>query len=455
MTVVPDLSVEPVATDAWSPVPLHIGGFGDPGTLLLSGPTVTTEGENLAGHTHRWGLLPDLDGPGVRAMLRDSRLDGRGGGGFPLSRKVETARMSPGHAVVIVNASESEPASRKDRALCTQRPHLVLDGASLLARALDVDEVVVHVHRGSASPGGALSLAMAIRRAARLPDPEWRVSEGPDRYVSGESSAVAGYVDGGEARPQFTDRPLAVAGPSGRPTVVSNAETMAQLAALARIGPVAWNALGAPSSPGPRLVTLDGAVTRPGRVLELTGPGTIGDLLAADGVPAAPAAVLVGGFAGTWILGDEAWQTPFSREALHCLGASPGCGLLAVLPHGGCALFETARIVRYLAGESAGQCGTCVAGLPRLAEDMEALAGGSFRRRSVRKMTALADTVLGSGACGHPDGVVRLIRSTLDVFEDDVVRHLAGSPCRGGANPPILLVPDPAPGPRTDASGWA
>lgn len=359
MTVVPDLSVEPVVTDAWSPVPLHIGGFGDPGTLLLSGPTATPEGEDLAGHSHRWGLLTDLDGSRVRALLRDSRLDGRGGGGFPLSRKVETARMSAGHAVVIVNASESEPASRKDRALCTQRPHLVLDGASLLARAPDVDEVVVHVHRGSASPSGALSLAVAIRRAARQPDPQWRVSDGPDRYVSGESSAVAGYVDGGEARPQFTDRPLAVAGPSGRPTVVSNAETVAQLAVLARIGPVACNALGAPSSPGPRLVTLAGAVTRPGRVLELTGPGTIGDLLAA----------------------------------------------------------------------------------------------GTFRRRGVRKMTALADTVLGSGACGHPDGAVRLIRSTVDVFEDDVIRHLAGSPCRGGAHPPILLVPDPAPGPRTDAGG--
>jgi len=455
MTVVPALSVEPAATDARPSAPLTIGGFGDPGTLLLSGPTATPEGEDLAGHSQRWGLLPDLDGAGVRALLRDSRLDGRGGGGFPVSRKVETARMSPGHAVVIVNASESEPISRKDRALCTQRPHLVLDGAALLARALDVDEVVVHVHRGPASASGALSLAMAIRRAARLPDPGWRLSEGPDRYVSGESSAVAGYVDGGEARPRFTDRPLAVAGPSGRPTVVSNAETVAQLAVLARLGPVAWNALGAPSSPGPRLVTLAGAVTRPGRVLELTGPGTIGDLLAADGVPGPPAAVLVGGFAGTWIRGDEAWQTPFSRESLDCLGASPGCGLLAVLPHGGCGLLETARIVRYLAGESAGQCGTCVAGLPRLAEDMEALAGGALRRRGLRKMSALADTVLGSGACGHPDGVVRLIRSTLDVFADDVVRHLAGSPCRGGADPPILLVPDPAPGPRTDPGGWA
>jgi NADH:ubiquinone oxidoreductase subunit F (NADH-binding) len=456
MTVFPDQAIDDAASpgDQWVPVPVGIGALGDAGTVVLSGPSPGAGGEEMAGHAVRWGHLPDLDGAGVRALVRDSRLDGRGGGGFPLIRKVETARLSPGRPMLIINASESEPASRKDRALCHYRPHLVLDGASLLARALGVDEIVVHAHRGGASPSGSLSLAIPYRAAARLADPIWRLSEGPDRYVSGESSAVAGYVEGGESRPHFTTQPLAVQGPTRRPTVVSNAETVAQLAVIARIGPVAWNALGAPSSPGPRLVTLVGAVSRPGLVLELTGPGTIGDLLTVDGVVAPPAAVLVGGFAGTWILGEEAWQTPFTRKALGCVGASPGCGLIGVLPHDACALNETARIVSYLAGESAGQCGTCVAGLPRLADSMEALAGGSFRRRGVRKMTALADTILGSGACGHPDAVVRLIRSALGVFHDDVVRHLAGSPCRGSDHPPVLHVPDAVPGPLTDGSWW-
>jgi NADH:ubiquinone oxidoreductase subunit F (NADH-binding) len=456
MTVLPALEVD---NDLHVGAPLEstavrIGGLGDAGTLVLSGPSSEPGGEELASHTTRWGHLPNLDGAAVRALLRNSRLDGRGGGGFPLIRKIETARLSSGDPVLIINASESEPASRKDRTLCQQRPHLVLDGASLLARTLGVNEIVVHTHRNGASQAGALSLAIAYRVAARLADPTWRMSEGPDRYVSGESSAVAGYVDGGEARPHFTTQPLAVEGPSGRPTVVSNAETVAQLAVIARIGPVTWNALGAPSSPGPRLITLVGAVSQPGSVLELTGPGTIGDLLEADGVVAPPAAVLVGGFAGTWIVGEEAWQTPFTRAALDCVGASPGCGLIGVLPHGSCALNETARIVRYLAGESAGQCGTCVAGLPRLADSMEALAGGSFRRRGMRKMTALADTILGSGACGHPDAVVRLIRSTFDVFHDDVARHLAGSPCRGSDHPPVLYVPDGIPAPLTDGSTW-
>ena len=454
MTVTPDLAAAVTPSTDRPVAPVRIGALGGDGALVLSGPAASAGSEELRGHRSRWGELPPYDGVRIRALLRDSRLDGRGGAGFPLGRKVETARLTPGRPVLIVNASESEPESRKDRVLCRHRPHLVLDGAALLARSLGVDEVALHAHRGARSPIGALSLAVVERVRAGEPDPTWRLSEGPDRYVAGESSAVASFVDHGEGRPRFATRPLAVVGPSGRPTVVANVETLTQLSVAARIGAVAWNALGAPSSPGPRLVTLAGAVPHPGQVLELTGPGTIGDLLAAGGMTNPPAAVLVGGFAGTWVRGDEAWQTPFTRESLHCVGASPGCGLLGVLPPDACPLGETARIVRYLAGESAGQCGSCVAGLPRLADGLEALAAGTARRRSVGKLSALADAVLGSGACAHPDGVVRLVRSTLGVFGDDVVRHLAGGPCRGSDHPPVLAVPDPRTSPATDGAAW-
>jgi NADH:ubiquinone oxidoreductase subunit F (NADH-binding) len=455
MTLSPEFVAtgRPAATAATA-APVRIGWLGGADALVLSGPPAAAGTEGLAGHRARWGAVPPLDGARVRALLRDSRLDGRGGAGFPLGRKVETALLAPGHPLLVVNASESEPESRKDRTLCRYRPHLVLDGAALLARALGVDELVLHVHRGRGSLSGPCSLAVVDRVRDGEPDPAWRLSEGPDRYVAGESSAVASFVDHGEARPHFTTRPLAVEGPSGRPTVVANAETVAQLAVAARIGAVAWNALGAPSSPGPRLVTLAGAAPRPGLVLELTGPGTIGDLLTAGGLTAPPKAVLVGGFAGTWVRGDEAWQTPFTRESLQCVGAAPGCGLLGVLPHDACPLRETARIVRYLAGESAGQCGSCVAGLPGLAGGLEALAAGTARRRGVAKLSALADTVLGSGACAHPDGVVRLVRSTLEVFDDDVVRHLGGGPCRGADHPAVLAVPDARTSPATDGAAW-
>ena len=427
------------------PVPggVCVGGLGDPGTVLLSGPGAASGPETWAGHQTRWGPLPPLDGAQVLSVARAAGLDGRGGGGFPLARKLETALATGGRPLLFVNASESEPSSAKDAALCRWRPHLVLDGAALVATALGTTEVSVHLHDGAGPPVDGMRWAMGDRhRAGHRVD--WTLALGPGGYVSGEASAVAGFALDGDARPRFSMVPLATEGPSGRPTVVVNAETAAQLGVLARLGPADWAGLGAGGSPGPRLLTLTGAVDRPGQVVELTGPGTVGDVLArAGGLQAPPAAVLVGGFAGTWVRGEEAWQAPWERSALACVGAGPGCGLLGVLPHGSCGLVETARVVAYLAGESAGQCGTCVAGLPRLAAALASLADGTLRRRALRRVDVLADELLGSGACAHPDGVVRLVRSALSAFDDDVVRHLAGDPCHGADHPPVFAVPAP------------
>lgn len=458
MSDLTDLLVTDVAHSTVSTWPgmgdgVFVGGPGEPGTVLLSGPGTGSGPEPLRGHRNRWGELPPLDGAQVLALLRAAGLDGRGGGGFPVARKVAAALITGGRPILLVNASESEPASAKDATLCALRPHLVLDGTALMASALGVDKAVVHLHRGAGAPVDGIRGAMEEREGGGYDAVSWTVSLGPDRYVSGEASAVAGFVHDGDGRPRFSMTPMAVEGPTGRPTVVVNAETMAQLGLLARIGPATWASLGTGASPGPRLLTLSGAVDRPGQVVELIGPGTVGDVLVATGSTTPPAAVLVGGFAGTWLTGDDVWQVPWERAALDCLGSGPGCGLLGVLPHGACALVETARVVAYLAGESAGQCGTCVAGLPRLASGMTALAAGTFRRRGMKRLVHLGDELLGSGACGHPDGVVRLVRSTLDVFGDDVVRHLAGSPCRGADHPPVLAVPVPYPssaGPRPE-----
>lgn len=419
-----------------------IGAVGDDGTRLLSGPGPGEGSESLEDHLHRLGSLPDLDVPSDhRALVRESGLQGRGGGGFPVARKLETAWLSPGEPIIVVNASESEPASRKDRTLCTFRPHLVLDGAAAAAAMVESREVFVHMHRASTGARTAMVRAMADRRSAGIDDLTWRISLGPDRYVSGEASAIAAFIDGGEARPNFTGTPMAQQGPSGRPTVVNNAETMAHVGFLLRFGPRLWRSGGAPSSPGSHLLTLVGAVAAPGLVLELVGEATVGEVLSQAGEVAPPLAVLIGGYEGTWLEGDVAWQTPLERTALGCVGAAPGCGLIAVLPHGACGLAETARLVRYLAGETAGQCGPCVSGLPAMAELFEDLARGALRPRGLRRLLGLCGTVSRSGACGHPDGVVHLVRSAVDIFEDDVVRHLAGRACRSSNHPPVLAVP--------------
>jgi NADH:ubiquinone oxidoreductase subunit F (NADH-binding) len=427
-----------------------IGGLGDSGTWLLSGPPESEAAESLDSHASRWGVLdPWSSRDWIREVIRTSGIEGRGGGGFPLSRKLDTAILAPGRPVVVVNASESEPASRKDRTLVTFRPHLVLDGAAAVASVVGADRVIVHFHRGSETVGASLARAMAERRAAGRSDPPWQLSAGPDNYVSGEASAIAALLEGGEARPHFSAVPMAHVGPSGRPTVVNNAETMAQvMLAIHRswsidraADPPSQGRVPNGSSPASRLFTLIGAVETPGRVVELTGAASIGELLAHAGVTAPPSAVLMGGYAGTWIDGYRAWTTLLDRDSLRGVGSTLGCGLVGVLPAGRCGLVETAGLVGYLAGETAGQCGPCVHGLPRLASACAALAAGRMRPRGLRKLVSLAEVVDGGGACSHPDGVVRLIRSALTAFEADVDAHLSGRACEGAARPPVFPVP--------------
>ncbi len=451
MTGLPLLETPAFALD---PVPAG-GGLGGPGTRLLSGPLPSEGAESLESHESRWGRLdPWATREGIRHAIRSSGLDGRGGGGFPLARKLDTAILAPGRPLVVVNASESEPASRKDRTLITYRPHMVLDGAAAVAAVVGADRVIVHFHKQAVAAGTSLAHAIAQRRAAGRSDPPWQLSVGPDNYVSGEASAVAALLEGGEARPHFAAVPMAHVGPSGRPTVVNNAETMAQVMLLIHGGRTDRPLLGAPAGeidatgPVSRLFTLVGAVEHPGQVVELVGPATFGELLVHGAVRSPPAAVLVGGYAGTWVDGHRAWSTPLDRDGLQRIGCTPGCGLIGVLPHGRCGLDETARLVGYLAGETAGQCGPCVHGLPRLARAWAALAGGRMRRRGLRHLVSLAEAVDGSGACSHPDGVVRLIRSALGAFAADVDAHLSGRVCPDVTHPPVFPVPSAETGSR-------
>jgi NADH:ubiquinone oxidoreductase subunit F (NADH-binding) len=151
-------------------------------------------------------------------------------------------------------------------------------------------------------------------------------------------------------------------------------------------------------------------------------------------------AILAGGFFGTWLAGRDSLQVPASAAGLRAAGASFGAGILLVLPPGGCGLAETARVLRYLAGQSAGQCGPCRLGLPEIADAMEQVAFRAASGRVLRSLHELFGLVEGRGACHLPDGAVRLAVSALRVFADDVKRHQRG-PCSGAAGRPVFAVP--------------
>ncbi|HEY4993941.1 MAG TPA: NADH-ubiquinone oxidoreductase-F iron-sulfur binding region domain-containing protein [Nakamurella sp.] len=402
--------------------------------LLPASPAVT-----LSAHESRIGPLPEPAPGALISMVEAAGLRGRGGAGFPTARKLVAVAHQARHgrrAVVVANCCDGDPTSAKDDVLVSRSPHLVIDGALLAAASVHADRVILAVHRGSPS-GDDLRTALAERPSA-VADVE--VRDVPPRFVASEASALVNYLTGGDARPRGRLRPIWEKGVDQRPTLVDNAETLAQLALIGRFGPDWFSSIGQPAEPGTALVTIGGAVPRDG-VLEIAYGTPVRAILRAAGADATGWA-LVGGLAGRWTELARVAEIGYSSADLVSAGAVRGVGSITVLPPDGCLLNETVGILHYLADAGAGQCGPCMFGLPAIAADMAALARGD--RAAVNRLRRRLPVIDKRGACGHPDGAVMVAASALGILTGPQSAHLAthlrGRGCRM-APPTVPLGP--------------
>ncbi|MFJ9772438.1 NADH-ubiquinone oxidoreductase-F iron-sulfur binding region domain-containing protein [Kitasatospora sp. NPDC101157] len=412
------------------------------------GPALLTAGLDhrrrldLAAHTDVHGRLPHLDRDALMAVADRIELRGRGGAGFPFARKTRATLAAADRTgtppVVVVNGAEGEPPSAKDRMLLSRAPHLVIDGARLAAAALGAEELVIGVAAGGP---GEVSIPAALAERTDLPCPARTVCL-PERFVSGESGALIRGINGQPVLPPTVKARAADGGDGGvrrRPTLLANAETWAQLAVAARIGPDAYASVGI-HEPGTVLLT----VNRTGAdqlVVEVPAGIRLGTVLEACGV-APGAGVLVGGYHGAWLDPRRAVEAPLSNAGLAAVGGTLGAGAIAVLPAEVCPLGEIARIAAWLAAESAGQCGPCKRGLPAAADALAALAaagGGSAALDALETARRAVTTTQGGGACSHPDGTARFVLSALDVFAEDVALHTSGAGCGRPVNGALPL----------------
>ncbi len=387
---------------------------------LLAGIDRSGAAMTLSEHERVHGPLPQRRSSELIEMVERSGLRGRGGADFPTGRKLKAvAERRSRDRVVVINGSETEPASAKDRLLFARLPHLVLDGAMVAARAVGAREVLIKLSDRATGSLQALQAAIAVRKD---PVPLQLVS-GPDGYVSGEESAVIQYLNGGQPKPTFVPPRPFERGYRRRPTMVANAETAAQLALIARHGDAWFREIGTEHDPGSALVTISGAVARPG-VFELAFGTPIAGLLAAAGGESEPLrALLVGGYFGTWVEASEALEMRLARQDLRGLGSSLGSGVVIALGQSACGLHESARVIDYLARESAGQCGPCVYGLRAIADSVGELADGVAHPRESDRVLRWTSEIRGRGACHHPDGAARFVESALRVFADELEDH--------------------------------
>ncbi|MDN3358707.1 NADH-ubiquinone oxidoreductase-F iron-sulfur binding region domain-containing protein [Actinomadura sp. DC4] len=404
---------------------------------------------DFAAHQEVHGPLPAGSLDDLVAAAKKVDLRGRGGAAFPFARKLTSvasaARSRDCSTVVLVNATEGEPASTKDHFLLARTPHLILDGAVLAARALGARQVVVAVtDRGQARR--SIRAAVAEGGLADLV----RVASVPERFVTGESGALVSCVNGGLPLPPGRKVRTSENGVGGLPTLLSNAETFAQFALLARLGPDRYAAVGTPDEPGTVLLTVWGTDGQPNVVETPTGVPLVQVLNLCDA--GVGQGVLIGGYHGMWLAPEAAASARVSRADMEKAGSRLGAGVILPLNPQVCPLGEAALVAAYLGAESSGQCGPCRLGLPAMAQAFGLLASGDRPAEGLEALRRGVQTVPGRGACNHPDGSVGFIESTVTTFAQDVEAHLAHGTCGRPVAGLMPVVRQDAPDAEAEAS---
>lgn len=384
------------------------------------------ETESLGGYRDAGGYAELADPAEFLAAIEQSGIRGRGGAAFPLGIKAASVRKfgaRRGAPVVVANGEEGEPASIKDRWLQRKRPHLVLDGLRLAMAVVGAERGYVYVSDRAAADT-VTRAAEEAQRAGLLPVPV-EVSVVEPGYVAGEETAAVRAINGGPAKP--TDKPPRPfeAGVAGRPTLVSNVETLANLPFLLRFGVADYRSVGTADSPGTFLATVTGGGRAPA-LYELPHGIPFRELLTLHGIsPEAVHGVLMGGyFSG--VLNTRALDMTLDHESVRGLGSGLGCGALAVLGPDDCAVAVAASVMAYFARENAGQCGSCFNGTAAMSAVLEALRDGLAAEDDLARLRRWSQVLPGRGACGTLDGATNLAATLLAEFPELVANHLAG-----------------------------
>jgi NADH:ubiquinone oxidoreductase subunit F (NADH-binding) len=412
-----------------------------PRLLLGVGPETMSYDEHVATHGQRPVRSTNGTLSALVAELTRSGLRGRGGGAFPLATKLDAVARAKGTPVVVVNGTEGEPMSVKDRMLLESLPHLVLDGAFALAEALGTKDVTIAIDEGFREALGAVQTALDERPDVGRRGLEPQVITVPSGYVTGQESAIVNFINKGVPRPVTQPPRISERGIGRRPTLMSNVETLAHVALIVRNGADWFRQLGPEDEPGSLLVTLSGGVRAPG-VYEIETGSYLGALIdAADGLTEPARAFLLGGYAGSWIDGATAMSQRLSRASLRPLRATLGSGIIVALPQSACPVAEVARVAGYMSDQSASQCGPCVNGLASIADTLAEVCEGRGGRNAFGDLRRWSELVIGRGACGHPDGAARFVTSALSVFTTEFQDHARHGLCEACRRRPVLVTP--------------
>jgi len=363
----------------------------------------------------------------VVAEVTASRLMGRGGAAFPTGRKwaaVAAQAIRPHY--LVCNADESEPGTFKDRVMLEGDPFAIIEAMTVAAFATSASQGYLYIRGEYPEAEGRVRGAIAAARSANLLGDDIlgsgfafdiEVRRGAGAYICGEETALFESIEGKRGEPRNKPPFPVEVGLFGKPTVVNNVETLANIPLIIELGGEAYARIGTEGSTGPRLFCLSGNVVRPG-VYEVEFGATLGDLVElAGGVPGGRSirAILLGGAAGVFV-GPGSLDLPLTFEATRAAGATLGSGVIMVFDETVDLVDTLRRIARFFRDESCGQCVPCRVGSVRQEELLTRLAAGSTVRSRSDELDLLRDigqAMRDASICGLGQTASSAIESAL------------------------------------------
>ncbi len=354
----------------------------------------------------------------LRREVAAAGVRGRSGSAFPTGTKWEAAMLTPGPRVVAVNADEGNPGTFGNRLLLEGDPHRVLEGAALAALAVEADEILIYVRHEYPLGRARVEEARAAAQGAGLLGPDVlgtgrrlavRVTGGAGAFICGEETALLSSAEGRRGRPRLRPPYPAQRGYLGRPTVVHNVETVANLPELILRGAAWFRSVGTDQSPGTKIFSFAGRVARGGAV-EVPLGTPLRRILALAGAGEARA-VALGSPLGPVLAGAEL-DLPAAFEVRPELGTTVGSGGLLVAGEGDSVRELVLESLRMSRDESCGHCVPCREGLVRLVELVE-------RRHGEARIRALADLVRAASMCGLGQGAPLPLLTAWERFPEE------------------------------------
>ncbi len=388
--------------------------------------------------------LTEMTPQDVVQTILDSGLRGRGGGGFPTGRKWMFAQAQPaGKKYVVCNADEGDPGAFMDRSVLEGDPHAVLEAMAIAGYAIGADEGYIYVR--AEYPIAIQRLEIAIEQAHEyglLGDNlfgtgfnfDVKLRFGAGAFVCGEETALLTSIEGNRGEPRPRPPFPAVKGLFGKPTIINNVETYANIGQIILNGAKWFSDMGTEKSCGTKVFALGGKITNTGLV-EVPMGTTLREVIEeiGGGIPDGKKfkAAQTGGPSGG-CLPAHLIDTPIDYDNLIAAGSMMGSGGLIVMDEDTCMVDIARFFLDFTVDESCGKCAPCRIGTKRLLELLDKIIAGNGTLEDIDKMEELCEYIKSASLCGLGQTAPNPVLSTLHFFRDEYIAHVVDKKCPAG-----------------------